>query len=379
MFKVKATEADFRLASYNFELPGELVAQTPSSERGADSLYVLDRAKPEAADDFVAPFPSLAELLPPGSLLVANNSRVARARIITSRPNGGVMEVMLLSPPPLAEAAAVLENGEFRAPAQALLRPAKKIKTGCRYALAPGLDMRVIQKRDFGQAEIELIWQDNGQGSLGDRIAGTGQLPLPPYIRRRPSAEDAERYQTVYSDPGRAGSLAAPTAGLHFTPEIKNSLLAAGHAWAELTLFVGYGTFSPVRAADIRDHQMHAEYASLPESTVGQILEAKARGRPVVAVGTTSARALESVAAGLHEEGANALLAPREGWLNCFIHPGRPVRVIDGLITNFHLPESTLLMLVSAVAGRERILGAYRRAVMERLKFFSYGDAMLIR
>lgn len=378
MFKVDAEEADFRLVSYKFDLPEDLIAQSPSARRGEDLLYALDRARSDAASDSIAPFPSLPDLLPPNSLLVANNSRVARARIISSRPNGGALEVMLLSPPPLLEASAVPRGGELSSRALALLRPARKIKTGERYDLAPGLAMRVIEKRDFGQAEIDLIWRDDEEGSLGERIAAAGELPLPPYIKRQPSPEDAERYQTVYSDPGRAGSLAAPTAGLHFTPAIKNALIAAGHSWAELTLFVGYGTFSPVRVPDIRDHEMHAEYASLPEDTARRILEAKALGRPVIAVGTTSARVLEGVAAELADAGRSELLAPKEGWLNCFIYPGRPVRVIDGLLTNFHLPESTLLMLVSAFAGRERVLGAYRRAVAEKLKFFSYGDAMLI-
>lgn len=382
MFKVDAAEADFQLASYNFDLPEDLIAQSPSRQRGADSLYLLDRSSPDAEADRIAAFSSLPKLLPKGSLLVANNSRVAQARIITRRPSGGALEVLLLSPPPLLEAEAVSDGGESRAHAQALLRPAKKIQTGERYALAPGLAMRVMGKQDFGQAEIELIWS----GALGERIAEAGELPLPPYIKRKPSAEDAERYQTIYADPGLAGSLAAPTAGLHFTPEIKNSLLAAGHSWAELTLFVGYGTFSPVRVADIREHQMHPEYASLNADTVRQVLEAKAQGRPVIAVGTTSARALEAVAAELHDSAeagplasGPALLAPKEGWLNCFIYPGKPVRVIDGIITNFHLPESTLLMLVAAITGRERILAAYRRAVAERLRFFSYGDAMLIK
>lgn len=398
MFKINADAADFRLDSYAFELPEELIAQRPSARRGADALYVLDRSRPNAEGDAVAPFPDLPSLLPPRSLLVANNSRVAPARILTARPSGGVLEVLLLSPPPLVEAEARAEDGEFHAPARALLRPARKIERGRRYELAPGLAMRVGEKLDFGQAEIELIWR----GGLAERIAGAGQLPLPPYIKRPPSAADVERYQTVYADPGRAGSLAAPTAGLHFTPEIRQALLAAGHSWAELTLFVGYGTFSPVRVPDIRDHEMHAEYVELPADTVRLVLEAKAQGRPVVAVGTTSARVLEGVAAELAgpdresppgralpspntghavltPAAGHAVLAPKTGWLNCFIYPGRPVRVIDGLLTNFHLPESTLLMLVAALTGRERVLEAYRRAVAEKLRFFSYGDAMLIK
>lgn len=451
---IPATEQDFQLSSYDFELPEELIAQVPCVERGADRLYVLNRqggaSVSGGGQDELAAFSDLPALLPPNSLLVANNSKVARARILGQRPSGGVLEVMLLSPPPLLEATAVKNGKEYCAIAQALLRPAKKIKVNQRYDLALGLAVRILEKQDFGQAKVELIWSAEGSpksplaqgstgctarhsltrnshpegsansatGTLSRLIAETGRLPLPPYIKREPSAEDAERYQTIYADDSKAGSLAAPTAGLHFTPEIKKSLEAAGHEWAELTLFVGYGTFSPVRVLDIRDHEMHPEYVDLPAATVRQILAAKAEGRPVFAVGTTSARVLEGVAAELAEQNeqtdslsikentvgtpgfishsgagkaasgllnsgllsfAPALLAPKEGWLNCFIHPGKPIRVIDGLITNFHLPESSLLMLVSALTGRERLLESYQRAVAERLRFFSYGDAMLIR
>lgn len=374
MFKITPDQADFALSSYNFELPEELIAQNPSPHRGEDALYLLDRSQTNANADKIYSFAELPALLPKNSLLIANNSKVAKARLLSSRPSGGVMEVMLLSPPPLLEAAATLQGGEYRATAQALLRPAKKIKMGERYQLAPGLGIRVVAKHDFGQAEIELLWE----GSLAERIAQAGELPLPPYIKRHASAEDAERYQTIYADSAKAGSLAAPTAGLHFTPEIKKSLAAAGHSWAELTLFVGYGTFSPVRTADIRQHQMHAEYAELDEKTVELILKAKAEGRPVIAIGTTSARVLEAISAELAEQ-HGPLLAPKAGWVNCFIYPGQALRVVDGLITNFHLPESTLLMLVSALTGRERLLDAYQRAVEQRLHFFSYGDAMLIR
>lgn len=379
MFNAPFSEADFALASYKFDLPDAQIAQTPSAKRGADSLYVLERSASDASSDSIEPFATLAALLPPRSLLVANNSMVAPARLISTRPSGGLMEVLLLTPPPIIEAEAQKsgpeKGGESCALAEALLRPAKKIKSGERYELAPCLAMQVLEKQDFGQAKIMLMWQ----GSLQARIAAAGQLPLPPYIKRKPSAEDSERYQTIYADPAKAGSLAAPTAGLHFTPQIKKSLLDAGHDWLELTLFVGYGTFSPVRVADIRQHQMHPEYVELSQDAVRQILAAKAEGRPIIAVGTTSARSLEGVAAELAAEGHAELLAPKEGWLNCFIHPGKPIRVIDGMVTNFHLPESTLLMLVSALTGRERILAAYRRAVEEKLRFFSYGDAMLIK
>ena len=242
------------------------------------------------------------------------------------------------------------------------------------------LRFTLLERGEFGQAEVLLQWK----GSLLDRVCACGSLPLPPYIRREAAPEDLERYQTTFCDASKAGSVAAPTAGLHFTPQMRHKLQELGHEWAELTLFVGYGTFSPVRAEDIRDHLMHPEYVEISAETVEKIRRAKAEGRPVIAVGTTSTRVLE----GLAEREALAasrpgpvgaeLLKPYTGWLNCFIYPGKPIRIIDGLITNFHLPESTLLMLVSALCGRERLLAAYRRAVRENFRFFSYGDAMLI-
>ncbi len=397
-YSVPVKSEDYLLSSYHFDLPEELIAQTPSPARGGSRLFVLDRADP--ALDALENFSAIASLLPPKSLLVANNSKVIPARIFGQRDGGGALELLLLTPPPLLQAAAQkTASGWFESMAEGLIRPAKKLKTERFYPLGEGLGMAVLEKLDFGKAKVLLRWQ----GSLTERIWQNGRLPLPPYIKREPADTDFERYQTIYADDAKAGSLAAPTAGLHFTPEIRQSLARAGHDWAELTLFVGYGTFSPVRVADIRQHDMHAEYAELTETTARKILAAKAEGRPVVAVGTTSARVLEAVAATQVAMGeasmlpprvetlADAqptasgqispppLLAPHDGWLNCFIYPGKPIRVVDGLITNFHLPESTLLMLAAALTGRERILGAYRRAVENRFRFFSYGDAMLIK
>ena len=199
------------------------------------------------------------------------------------------------------------------------------------------------------------------------------QAPLPPYIKRSDAEEDFSRYQTIYSREEKTGSVAAPTAGLHFTDELRETLRRRGFQWAEVTLYVGYGTFSPVRCEDIRNHQMHREYVELPEETANAIAEAKARHRPVIAVGTTSVRTLEGVAQ------VCGRAQPFAGWTDIFLYPGRPFRVVDGIITNFHLPESSLLMLVSAFAGRKRILEAYQEAVKEGYRFFSYGDAMLIR
>jgi S-adenosylmethionine:tRNA ribosyltransferase-isomerase len=369
--------ADCLLGSYHYDLPEELVAQYPSPERGGSRLYVLNRLT-EAAQDLRGSFSLLPELLPPGALLVANNSRVIPARLRGRREGGGKLEFLPLTPLPL-----LLENAETRpggwsaAPSQALLRPSRKLKSGTPYALTPNLHFRILKKLEFGQCEALLEWR----GNLLHEIGLAGSLPLPPYIHRPAEELDTERYQTSFSDPGKPGSVAAPTAGLHFTPELREELRKKGHDWAELTLFVGYGTFSPVRVQDIRRHRLHPEYVEISAACVEKVLRAKHEGRPVIAVGTTSTRALEGLSASLAGAGQTPLLAAYRGWLNCFIYPGRPegpLRVIDGLITNFHLPESSLLMLVSSLCGRERLLAAYRQAVADRFRFFSYGDAMLV-
>ena len=230
--------------------------------------------------------------------------------------------------------------------------------------------MEVLAKGEFGRHRVRLHWIRDIRALFEAR----GHLPLPPYIKREDTKEDRGTYQTVYARDDKAGSVAAPTAGLHFTPELRAQMASAGVGWAEVTLHVGYGTFSPVRCEDIRGHVMHEEFVEVPQATVDAIGKAKAEGRPVIAVGTTSARTLEGVA-GAH----GGELTAHQGWINCFIWPGYRFHVLDGLITNFHLPESTLLMLVSALTGRERMLETYAEAVKMEYRFFSYGDAMLIR
>lgn len=232
------------------------------------------------------------------------------------------------------------------------------------------LALQAVVKEDFGRCRVKLEWTG---GTLADILSRHGVTPLPPYIRRPKDEADAERYQTVYASESQRGSVAVPTAGLHFTPRLRRDLFAAGHDWCELTLFVGYGTFSPIRCVDIRDHVMHAEYVRIPEATALAIQKAMQRGRPIIAVGTTSLRTIEGV---IHKCGS---MEPWEGWLDTYIYPGFPFRAITGLITNFHLPKSSLLVLVSALAGRERILSACRKAVEEKMRFFSYGDAMFIQ
>ena len=365
MFSIPHTEADFLLSSYRYDLPPERIAQHPG-ERGASRLLVLER---ETGERTHTHFSHLLDYLPKNALLVANNSRVVPARMLGQRPSGGKMEFLLLTPMPLLERR-VEGDGRHCAEADGLIKPAKNARIGDVLEFGDDLRVEVLAKGDFGRHRVRLHWTDDLRAIFEAR----GHLPLPPYIRREDTGDDRGSYQTVYAREDKAGSVAAPTAGLHFTPELRARMAADGVEWAEVTLHVGYGTFSPVRCEDIREHVMHAEFVEVPQATADAVARAKAEGRPVIAVGTTSARTLEGVA-GAH----GGVLEAHQGWINCFIWPGYAFRAIDGLITNFHLPESTLLMLVSALTGRERMLETYNEAVRREYRFFSYGDAMLIR
>ncbi len=367
MFSVPCSDRDYLLSSYGYDLPPEQIAQHPG-ERGHSRLLVLDRTADETVHTL---FSSLPDFLPEGALLVANNSRVIPARLLGKKSSGGKLEFLLLTPLPLVENAGEKnENGWFRAEAEGLIRPSKGVKPGSLLEFGENLRVEVLRKGEFGKHAVFLHWR----GSLRSIFETCGHLPLPPYIRREDSAEDRSSYQTIYARNDKAGSVAAPTAGLHFTPEMRRRLSEKGFEWTEVTLHVGYGTFSPVRCTDIREHVMHPEFVEVSLETAETVARAKKEGRPVIAVGTTSARTLEGVA-GLYE----GVLQAHTGWINCFIWPGYVFQVVDGLITNFHLPESTLLMLVSALAGRERMLSVYRDAVTRGYRFFSYGDAMLVR
>ncbi|MFZ5426994.1 MAG: tRNA preQ1(34) S-adenosylmethionine ribosyltransferase-isomerase QueA [Thermodesulfobacteriota bacterium] len=370
---------DNSLESYSFDLPEELIAQAPAGRRDASRLLVVERHKGVAGE---ARFSELPDLLPRGALLVANNSRVLPARLLARKPTGGAVEFLMLTPLPLIQAtppgatapasAGQPASGEDRwqeAEAEGLLRSSKKARPGDLVEIAEDLALTVLARGDFGRSRVRLRWK----GCLKSIFERIGHMPLPPYIRRPDTAADRARYQTLHSREDKQGSVAAPTAGLHFTPEVRQALEARGIGWAEVSLHVGYGTFSPVRAADIRDHRMHAEYVEVPESTARAVLEAKGEGRPVFAVGTTSARALEGARA------AAGSILPFTGWTDIFIRPGRPFAVVDGMLTNFHLPGSSLVIMVAALAGKSVILDAYAHAVRERFRFFSYGDAMLIR
>ena len=356
---------DFRLSDYAFDLPAERIAQQPAERRDGSRLMVLDRATGAAE---VRRFVDLPDLLPAGALLVANNSRVVPARLYGSKPSGGRVEFLLLTPPPLLLAEPE-GDGRWVARADGLLRASKAPRVGDEVAFGPDLRLFVEEKREFGQATVLLSWR----GVLAEILDRLGHLPLPPYIRRPDSPADAERYQTVYADPAKAGSAAAPTAGLHFTPELRSRLAERGVEWAEVTLYVGYGTFSPVRSADIRQHRMHAEFVEIGPEAASAVARALAQGRPVVAVGTTSARTLEGAFA------ATGGFGPYTGWTDIYLLPGSRFHVVDHLLTNFHLPESSLLIMVSALAGREAVRAAYSKALDNGFRFFSYGDAMFIR
>lgn len=364
MAAVLANEDDFALASYDFELPPEQIAQYPPAERGASRLMAISLQNADLPPAHTL-FSHLPELLPAESLLVANNSRVMPARLSGRRPGGGLAEFLLLTPPPLIRAKTCGHNWQ-EAEADGLIRPAGKIRPGTVLDFAAALQIEIIAKGEFGQCRARMRWH----GDLFAIITHIGKLPLPPYIRRQPENMDVARYQTVYAS--NPGSVAAPTAGLHFTAALRQQLATCGHEWVELGLHVGYGTFSPVRGKDIRTHAMHAEYVDISEVTAAAVNDAIGSGRPIVAIGTTSLRAIEGVFR------MYGRIAAYKGHVNIFLYPGEKINVINGLVTNFHLPRSTLLMLVSALAGRRRILAAYAEAVAAGYRFFSYGDAMLL-
>lgn len=355
---------EFDLQAYDFDLPEALIAQDPVAERGQSRLLVLNRSTGATHE---ARFADIATFLPAGALLVINNTKVLPARLMGHKVSGGRVEFLLLTPIHLLEPVPS-SDGRLQAEAEGLLKASKGPRPG-EQILFTGLELVVLEKTDFGRARVRLTWQ----GDLAAHFLKQGHIPLPPYIRREDRLEDHARYQTIYACPDKLGSVAAPTAGLHFTPEIFASLSTRGVQIAEVSLYVGYGTFSPVRCEDIRQHSMHAEYAEVPQETALAIARAKTEGRPVIAVGTTTTRTLESMASQL------GAIGPFQGWTDIFIHPGYEFKIVDQLITNFHLPRSSLIIMVATLAGRRQILSAYAQAVRQGFRFFSYGDAMLIR
>lgn len=337
-------------SDFDFYLPEELIAQTPLERRDGSRLLALDKYTGEIEHRH---FYDLPEFLKAGDCLVMNNSRVLPARLIGTRKTGGMVELVLLR-----------DLGEGRW--ECLSRPGRKTKPGTELSFGDGELNAVVEAVVEGGNRIVRFDYD---GIFLEVLERLGKMPLPPYIKEE--LNEPERYQTVYSR--ELGSAAAPTAGLHFTEELLEKLKAKGVKLCYVTLHVGLGTFRPVKEDEIEDHEMHSEFCIIPEETAQAINETKRAGGRIVAVGTTSCRTLESFA---KEDGT---LEACSGWTDIFIYPGYKFKCIDALITNFHLPESTLIMLVSALAGRENILNAYKTAVEERYRFFSFGDAMFIR
>jgi S-adenosylmethionine:tRNA ribosyltransferase-isomerase len=347
------------VADFDFELPVDRIAQEPVA-RGRSRLLVVDRAAGSWREAVIGELPTL---LQPGDLLVVNDTRVFPARLVGRRdPSGGAVECLLLDQ---------IDDTDWHA----LVHPGQKLKPGARLlvedpARAPGVRLRaeILERRYFGRRLIRLAAE--GAATIEEAIDRLGHVPLPPYIHRPDTPADRERYQTVFAR--TRGSVAAPTAGLHFDAALLERLERAGITRASLTLHVGYGTFKPVRSEHVEDHRMDAERFEIPAATAAAVDAARARGRRVVAVGTTTARALETSA--LDDGRVRAGAARTE----LFIFPGFRFRVVDALLTNFHLPRSSLLLLAAAFAGRDLLLSAYRDAIARRFRFYSYGDAMLI-
>ncbi len=347
-----------KLSDFDYDLPDRLIAQEPAARRDASRLMTVDRRNGAIAHGAFADLPSL---LGAGDLLVLNDTRVVPARLRGVKPTGGRVEVLLLE----------RAGGTGREPVhRCLLDASKPARPGTRIAFGEGLSARVLGRSGEGY-EIAL---ESESGDPLEAFYRQGSVPLPPYISRLEddprAGMDRERYQTVFAD--RPGAVAAPTAGLHFTPALLDRISAVGARIARLTLHVGPGTFLPVRVENVEEHAMHAEAYELPPSTADAIRETRRAGGRVVAVGTTVVRTLEAAA------GADGTVRPGSGLCDLFIRPGHEFEVVDAMLTNFHLPRSTLLMLVSAFAGRERILAAYAEAVREEYRFYSYGDAMFI-
>jgi S-adenosylmethionine:tRNA ribosyltransferase-isomerase len=336
-----------RRSDFHFNLPGELIAQRPLAERSASRLLHVDKASGSVQDQV---FTDLSRILRAGDLLVFNNTRVIPARLHGHKRSGGKVEILIER-----------ITGDRQALAQ--IRASKSPKPGSTLQLVDGSEITVTGR------ESNFFLLQAEQESILTLLGRLGHMPLPPYIQREDTALDKDRYQTVYAE--QDGAVAAPTAGLHFDIQLVEKLSASGIDTAQLTLHVGAGTFQPVRVDNIQDHNMHAEWLSVPAATCDAVAACKTRGGRVVAVGTTSVRSLESAA-------RQGKLAAFEGDSNIFIYPGYKFRVVDGLITNFHLPESTLLMLVAAFAGYDEVMAAYDHAVQSGYRFFSYGDAMIL-
>ena len=370
------------VADFDFHLPPELIAQEPPANRGAARLLHLERSTAAISHTAVSALP---ELLRRGDLVVVNNTRVFPARLLGERdPSGGAVECVLLAP--ISESVSGSKLGSVDEPSseltprsdpglaasavwEALVHPGQKLKVGARMRFGGGLHAEVIEHRPFGRRFVRL-WTEDGT-PIDEVVDSVGHVPLPPYIKRDDVPEDRERYQTMFA--AERGSVAAPTAGLHFTPDLVSALARRGVEKAEITLHVGYGTFQPVRVDSVEQHTLEPERYEISPQTAEAINRALDEHRRVIAVGTTTTRTLEWAA----QQGNGRIRAGR-GATSLFIYPGFTFQVLGGLLTNFHLPKSSLIMLVSAFAGRDRVLAAYREAIADGYRFYSYGDAMLI-
>ena len=338
-----------KTSDFYYDLPEELIAQTPLQKRDTSRLLVLDRESGKIAHKH---FYDILDYLNPGDCLVMNDSRVLPARLLGHRPTGGAVEVLLLR-----------DLGDKKW--ECLCKPGRKMQVGNEVIFGNGeLTATVVEVQETGNRVVEFHYE----GIFLEVLERLGKMPLPPYIKEE--LQDQERYQTVYSR--AVGSAAAPTAGLHWTKELLEKAREKGVKTAFVTLHVGLGTFRPVKAEEITDHHMHAELCMISEETAAVLNQTKAEGGRIICVGTTSCRTLESL---VNEDGS---FEAKSKWTEIFIYPGYTFKAMEGLITNFHLPESTLVMLVSAFAGREKVLHAYEEAVKERYRFFSFGDAMCI-
>jgi len=370
-----------KVSDFDFDLPPDLIAQEPPAERGGSRLLVLERSSGRVDH---RTFAALPEYLRAGDLLVVNNTRVFPARLLGHRvPSGGAVECLLLGPVPadsstrddsaarasdVQPASSSLDGADLWT---ALLHPGQKLKPGARMVFERDgvrLHGEVMARHFFGRRTIRL-WAD--AGSVSEAIERIGHIPLPPYIAREDTAEDRDRYQTVFAR--HRGSIAAPTAGLHFTPAALEAVAARGVEIVEVTLHVGYGTFKPVRVDDVESHEVDPESYVVTTDAANALSLARQQRRRIIAVGTTTTRVLESL-----KVDRDGQTTPASGETRTFIYPGHRFQLVDGMVTNFHLPRSSLLMLVSALGGREQVLEAYRQAVAERYRFYSYGDAMLI-
>ena len=339
-----------KTSDFYYDLPEELIAQTPLEKRDDSRLLTLDK---ETGEWKHCRFFQLPEFLRPGDCLILNNSRVLPARLLGQRlPGGGACEVLLL-----------IDHGERVW--ECLVRPGRKMRTGAKLSFGNGeLTAEVIGEVEGGNRLVRFDYE----GIFLEVLERLGKMPLPPYIKEE--LQDSERYQTVYSKV--VGSAAAPTAGLHFTPALLEQIASMGVGVGYVTLHVGLGTFRPVKEDTVENHEMHSEYCVISQETADLINRTKKNGGRVICVGTTSCRTLESWA------NTDGSMEAKAGWTNIYIYPGYRFKVMDALVTNFHLPESTLVMLVSAFAGRENVLAAYQEAVREKYRFFSFGDAMFI-